>query len=182
MALRQQHAYGSWPPDLRAQHRHRQRGLTVLVFRFEVRAQIDQQIQDVVTASADREMQRCLPLFERRQAAIERLRILLRNLPNEITSPMDTAEKMWWRAPRSTSSAATSGLSPCGNRESLRQSGSQKEPARSSGKDGDCQPKVAEVQVLTELANRSSLTCRRAKVGGVDGTRTRGLRRDRAAF
>ena len=95
--------------SISAQHRDRQRGLTAHVFRFQVRAELDQEIQDVVALSVDGEMQRRLPVFEARHAAIERFRILLHQLLNQIqVADATIAEKMWWRAPRSSRSDTTS--------------------------------------------------------------------------
>ena len=46
------------------------------VFGFQIRAEPDQKIEDVVAFAVDREMQRGLPFFKARHAAIEGFRIL----------------------------------------------------------------------------------------------------------
>ena len=47
-----------------AQHRDRERGLATHVVRLEVRAQLDQEIEDVVALSTHREMERRLSVLE----------------------------------------------------------------------------------------------------------------------
>ena len=59
--------------SISAQHRDGKRGLATHVLRLEVGAQLDKEIQDVVALSVQGEMQRRLPVFEARHAAVERL-------------------------------------------------------------------------------------------------------------
>jgi len=67
-----------------AQHRGLERGMAMVVFCFQIRAELDQQTQNVVAISADGEVQRRMPLFEARHAAVECFRAILYNLANQI--------------------------------------------------------------------------------------------------
>ena len=59
--------------SIAAQHREGERRFAVQVFGFQVGAELDQQVQDVVALPADGEMQRRLTFLKARPAAVERL-------------------------------------------------------------------------------------------------------------
>ncbi len=67
-----------------AQHCDRHRRLPGAILGLDIRAQLDEQIENVVALAAHREMQRRLALLEARHAAIERFRILLDELPDQL--------------------------------------------------------------------------------------------------
>ena len=70
--------------SIAAQHRDRERGLPTHVFRLDVRAELDQEIEDVVALSIHREMERRLSVLEARHAAVEHSRVLLDQRLNQL--------------------------------------------------------------------------------------------------